>query len=445
MAQHRLTGARQVIDAVAHLGRALGYLVRKEAPVEQRPKPSAVDVAWFADNEQRYPLMIFEVESAATNTMANNPAKVFGQPPEQFERPLFFFHIILRTGTETSRLDNLRGTFGSHNYRVYRLDRGMATQLAKDVLSQHRRIRTTVDVGALISTVLDLPVLRADPSAILDHAAELGLHGAYLSDLAELAGVRSDAETLFLRHLRQRLVERRWPRIDTGYPTWLGQSWSHPIHLGLLNAARIVSGEQVLEQLRSWQEHSYFMSQIGPHFGLSRDYDLFILGFSGTLFGLVAALMIDHLAAVAYIAQQLGHISGALASANRLAWLHSTVWGLHIAAATHNEELFDAFRAFANERGGVPACLLYSPPTHVSLDDDQDWHELAASTAKPVPMLRDFLRGRLKHLGPSNDDVSAIRLALAALVTDAPPIVDGDGVLRVLGRHDRTYVPLRSD
>ena len=99
MPQHKLEAGKQIIQAVAQLGRALGYAVRTEMPVEQRPRPPAVDVAWFADDEQRYPLMIFEVESAATNAMANNPAKVFGQPSDQFERPLFSFTSLYAQAT----------------------------------------------------------------------------------------------------------------------------------------------------------------------------------------------------------------------------------------------------------------------------------------------------------------------------------------------------------
>ncbi|HEY7414595.1 MAG TPA: hypothetical protein VH593_05345, partial [Ktedonobacteraceae bacterium] len=83
MPQHKLEAGKQIIQTVAQLGRALGYAARTEMPVEQRPRPPAVDVAWFADDEQRYPPMIFEVESAATNAMATNPAKVFGQPSDR--------------------------------------------------------------------------------------------------------------------------------------------------------------------------------------------------------------------------------------------------------------------------------------------------------------------------------------------------------------------------
>jgi hypothetical protein len=93
MSGHSSQPGIRVIAAIASLGGALGYSVRTELPVEQRANAPAVDVAWFSDEEQFYPLMIFEVESATTNAMANNPTKVYGQTQEKFERPLFFFTL----------------------------------------------------------------------------------------------------------------------------------------------------------------------------------------------------------------------------------------------------------------------------------------------------------------------------------------------------------------
>lgn len=79
--------------------------------------------------------MIFEVESSVTNAVINNPAEVFGQPNQTFEKPLFFFHVMATGGQESSRIDNLRNLFGLHNYRVYRLQKDETLQLVKDILN----------------------------------------------------------------------------------------------------------------------------------------------------------------------------------------------------------------------------------------------------------------------------------------------------------------------
>jgi len=61
------------------LGRALDYFVESEKSVVfHQNNPPAVDIAWLAEEGQKFPLMIFEVESKATNSIANNVVKVFG-------------------------------------------------------------------------------------------------------------------------------------------------------------------------------------------------------------------------------------------------------------------------------------------------------------------------------------------------------------------------------
>ncbi len=97
--------------------------------------------------------MIFEVETRTTNAFANNAVKVFGQPNQDFEKPLFFFHIFLKGGRGTSRLKTLIYTFGSHNYRHYLLARGESTALLKDIFSQQRRLTRSLDLLALVSVL----------------------------------------------------------------------------------------------------------------------------------------------------------------------------------------------------------------------------------------------------------------------------------------------------
>lgn len=96
MSLHQRESGVRLIAALLHLGEVLGYHVAAEHPVDdssQGPAP-AVDVAWFATSGQRFPLMIFEVESSATNAIPNNALKVYGPEISRFEKPLFFFHII---------------------------------------------------------------------------------------------------------------------------------------------------------------------------------------------------------------------------------------------------------------------------------------------------------------------------------------------------------------
>lgn len=95
MADHKLASGKQVIDNLLALGTILGYHTEKEFPLEGSFRNNQViDVAWFSEKGQEFPLMIFEVESRPSNTIANNPMKIYGKPNYKLEKPLFFFHIV---------------------------------------------------------------------------------------------------------------------------------------------------------------------------------------------------------------------------------------------------------------------------------------------------------------------------------------------------------------
>ncbi len=66
--------------------------------------------------------MIFEVESNASSSMANNAMKVSSQDVDEFNRPLYFFHLLLAGGPEDDQIESLRRQWGNHNYKVYRMN-----------------------------------------------------------------------------------------------------------------------------------------------------------------------------------------------------------------------------------------------------------------------------------------------------------------------------------
>lgn len=166
MSAHSLPEGNKLIEGLARLGQALGYYVKAEQPVDDRPfNSAAVDVAWFKEEGQAYPLMIFEVESKATNSAANNPIKVFAQDNKTFEKPLFFFHVFLKAGVNNARLKNLRALFGTHNYRTYTLSGGATQTLLEDVLSQHRRLFGEVSLANLCDELSTTVWAAVDPTS----------------------------------------------------------------------------------------------------------------------------------------------------------------------------------------------------------------------------------------------------------------------------------------
>src|SRR4051812_13898206 len=110
MPEHILPEGRRVIEALTALGQALAYATEPERAIG--PSGAAVDLAWYAAQDQSVPLFIFEVESRPTSSMANNAVKVFGRDSEDLVKPLFFFHVLLSGGGDNDRIAGLRRVWG---------------------------------------------------------------------------------------------------------------------------------------------------------------------------------------------------------------------------------------------------------------------------------------------------------------------------------------------
>ena len=204
MSEHTLPTGKRLIRGLSELGSAMGYNVRREFPVISNPSgsPLAVDVAWFGDESQVYPLMIFEVETRGGNAIASNPLKVFAQDTKQFEKPLFYFQLVVHGASTSRRTELLERQYGNHNYRLYRLVRDEGTQLILDILRQHRRIRDEVDLVAVYEILTGSNWSKfVDPMAFLDEARALRL-----SERSQIAAFIHLART-------HRSIRKRLPRL----------------------------------------------------------------------------------------------------------------------------------------------------------------------------------------------------------------------------------------
>lgn len=421
MPTHVLARGSELIQAILSLGEALGYVAKPEFDIEQdRANPPAVDVAWLREKGQRFPLMIFEIESQATNSAANNPVKVFGQSIEQFEKPLFFFHVFVRAGDESTRIDNLRRLFGTHNYRVYRLDRDGIEPLLRDVLSQHRRLQRTLPIGSLLDELARAPWNEVPIRTITEHAEALRFEAPFLNEYARRARADLRFRTEHLRLLRVWLEPPTAEKPTSGYETFIGGTWSAPIHLGLLAVAD-TSGGDWLKRLRDWQEHSSYMSQIGPHLGLSRDYDDFVLGLSPVLWALTAALMYKVKGAATYILSQVIEVLNHLERAHPEASFFTALWALHLASAAGDGEQYTLAQKFINERGGVSPDVLYEPPSMVAITEpDEEWATSIWAERENVPDMAEFRRQLPPHYSRTADlEADLFRLAYDVLVDDS--------------------------
>lgn len=421
MALHKLPRGLQFIGALSSLGQTLGYHVERENPVEPRRRRAAsVDLAWFSDSGQDYPLMVFEVESRVTNAATNNPVKVLGPPNERVEKPLFFFHVFMTGKRNATRIEALRGAFGSHNYRAYTLADDGLVPLVLDILSQHRRLHRKLDLLAVLKTLRSDPWTDLPLATLLTHLEDLAFEANFLPTYAALALEQTDFLPHFLRLLAGLDISLPPRRVSSKYESYLGSQWGEPIHIGLLALNR--SGEQdYLQRLRHWQEHAAPMSMIGPHFGLSREYDDFVLGLAPAFVAFLAALTYKVQGSAEYLLAQLRLILTSLNGAPAATSFPTALWALHVASAANEISQFEELRTFLNDRGGVPADLLYQPPSSVAFfpEVDPGWKAQIMDEPSTVPLLQDFrrkLRPYYSRVGDLDRELTAF--ALEVLVDD---------------------------
>jgi hypothetical protein len=434
MGKHQpATPGSNLIGHLQRLGEALGYKSVTEMPVRpDSPQGPAVDVAWLGDGGQRFPLMIFEIESRATNAASNNAVKVFGLQNEAFEKPLFFFHVFLKAGARSSLLDPLRRLFGTHNYRAYNLGDGQQTKLLCDVFTQHRRLYGALPIDLVLEALNPNEWTGIELLAVLSHVEELNFDAPFLATYAHRAELDPTYSSHFYRALCRERKSGGQARQATGYQSYIGQVWAEPVHLGLL-ALEFSSHGDWLESLTTWQERSSYMTQIGPHFGLSRDYDAFILGMAPALLALVCALMYRVDGAAFYICEQLQKILEKAVGVDPRVSFFAAVWTLHIAAGSNNTSAFEHARKFINERGGIGQRALFDPPSAISIDElSVDWLSSSeACTAVPtLPAFRAALTSRRSKPGDSREAMRS--LAFRYLNSDRAAYDSGAQIVDVL-------------
>ncbi|WP_123204093.1 hypothetical protein [Pedobacter jejuensis] len=365
MAEHKLEFGLRIIDKLFRLGEILWYHSEKEYPVDKDNK-SAVDVAWLYEVGQKYPLFIFEIESATTNSIVANPSKIFGESNQKFEKPLFL--LLLKGGDWSGKISQLENLFGSHNYRIYRFSLDEELNLILDILTQHRRLTNSLNIFELISELLDNWKLL-DINKILLHIEDLGFEkdkGTILPSYALLTRKYSAIKPHFIRLLKLKIEKPKGLFEGESYDTYLGNEWEIPIHLGILSAfADDKLEDKYFDDFMNWQEKSYYIKQIGANYGLSRDYDLFILGMAGAVLGITAVLFYKVDKAREYIAGELFDIIKNSDGFNPNTNIFNALWLLHIAPDTgKGKEYYEYAKEYINSNGGIPEKIYTTPQTN---------------------------------------------------------------------------------
>ena len=377
MGIHSKTPGINLIENLEILGEVLGYYVKPEYPVDKGITKEAIDVAWFLEEGHKFPLMILEIESNATNASAANPLKVFGKESKKFEKPLFFFHIYINSGKNSAVIENLERQYGTNNYRVYQLKKGEKLNLVKDILSQHRRIHSTIDLFEFLRALKSSSFWDdVDISLLLLHLEENNFNlttGDFLSTYAALGVIYKEFNQEFLRYLKNDGIGSLSNK--GGYfSNEIFNDYIEAIYIGIISYNdRTNTSEDHLKLLKNWQENEY-MKQIGPYFGLNHDYDRFILGASGLLWAIIAALMKDNKKAIKYISQQCIDIFEKIKDRPLSETYYLSLWTLHISSLDEATSIeFNLVRNYLNTNHfKVDYLWLIQPPTMIDIYDDLD-------------------------------------------------------------------------
>jgi len=284
MSQHKLRLGKALIKGIVELGNILGYHVEKEFPVDKAKhgEPPAVDIAWFATDNNKFPLFIFEVESKSTNSMSKNPLKVFSKESKEFEKPLFFFHIVAKGGQYSSNRKDLEAQFGKNNYKIYLLSEDSGTSLIQDIIGQHARIKCDIDYLAL-NEVLNSPVWKdkTNYKNILNYASDIELSQNNILFSYSFLSIKD--KNIFPNLMKQikKGVLSDFSNINN-FNTYIGSQWLIPILYSIIIGSTSNKEEikHFSDKLLVWQNKSSHMPQIALAFGLSKDYDEFIIGYA---------------------------------------------------------------------------------------------------------------------------------------------------------------------
>jgi hypothetical protein len=406
MGQHTLPGGARLIQGIKDLGRVLGYHVSTEFPVPGEPGTAtqAVDVAWFDDEVQRYPLMIFEVESRATNTIANNPLKVFAQDTRQFEKPLFFFQVIVGGTQSTNRIAQLERQYGTYNYRLYRLAHDEGTALVKDVITQHRRIAREIDYVALYDLLQSAEWSGlVDGLAALDHARDLGLSpDRVLASSLRLARKYDPVARRLPAVIEQERMSG-WIGTRT-LSNWWGSAWG-PMVLSAWMCGRAATQREAAawdEHLNHWQNEASFMPMFHGDLPLSNENTIFMLSAGGPF----AALVVAVARARGATGPQLCKVLIDALKCLRADWhgLQLAAWALHLSARLALDAEYETARTYIDTAGGLSLEDLITPPSVISAENSRRDEWLRAWDGAPCPSQDEFvILARRAHAGPAID------------------------------------------
>ena len=367
MGIHSTTSSLELIDFIKNLGVSLGYYVIDEHPMSNKFGSQDIDIAWFNEESSTFPLFIFEIESTSNNAIANNPTKVFGKDSSIFEKPLFFFHIIIDGARNSEKYNDLMGMFGKHNYAIFRTNNNELENLIFKIISQHRRIRENFDLESVIKLLLSSKEIKknVDFDNLLPKIEDI-LHDNQKATLGQIYSnvACRTAEFLgdYLKFIDRAFVQSYLENLNyDGYRTRI---LSGLINLGMLHHEfnEKHSDKCFVSLLDNYQNQFDTFKTIDYLPGLNQDYEIFIDDHLPYYLALVFMLFNGNQNAQKYILDLEIEILGKIPKDKEYSFAHHISWALLMSVSNSDfHHYFERIRCISDKFGEVLDSIVYDP------------------------------------------------------------------------------------
>lgn len=367
MGQHTTDTSLTLFDFLIGLGMILRYHSDSEYPMSENSFGSqAIDIAWFNKQGDRFPLFIFEIESTSNNSIANNPTKIFGKESKVFEKPLFFFHIIIDGAENSEKYNDLLGLFGKYNYDLFRVNNGQTENLILKIISQHRRIHNHIDLPYLIRHINNFENIKTEivfdrfltEIEQLIHENESYRTGQAYADIGsrDISFIEQ-----YVKFIHRSYLNKSLPYLS--YESYYASICSEFINLGILHCNfKDTLRDTDFKNLLIEAQKTETFDKIEYLPGLNYDYDIFIQDFVPFYLALTFFLFDGNISAQRYVLEVALGIIRKLQISNDFTFEHHVSWFLLMAAS--NKEFYKDFEEVKNSmnsNSGILNTILYCP------------------------------------------------------------------------------------
>lgn len=424
MGKHTTDISLSLFNFLRDLGNGLGYYVEIEFPMSENSFGSqAIDIAWLNEQGNKFPLFIFEIESTSNNSIPNNPTKVFGKDSKKFEKPLFFFHIIIEGAENSEKYSDLLGNFGRFNYDIFRINNGETENLLLKIISQHRRIHNELDLLYVLRLISETSEIKSEIEferflkniESLIHENQFYRIGQVYADFASRD---KSFQEQYVKFIQRTYLNKKLSHLS--YESYSANIASEFINLGILYSTfgKELKDLDFTSLLVEAQKTETF-SKIEYLPGLNYDYDIFIHDHVPFYIALTFFLFDDNLKAQRYILDIAIKTIRKLNVTENFTFEHHLSWGLLMSSSRLEfSETFEELKNLANNRNGILNTILFCP-TFIN-----DHQEIPDSKLVLVPERNEYIKMFTHEFDKITNDKNIIEIAIMSLSEDWKNAID---------------------